>query len=99
MFSIGEFSRITGFSIKALRIYHEKGILEPDKVEEFTGYRYYNSTSVEKARIVQYLKSFEFSLNEIKEMLENFEDESEITVFHEKQRQKVANSSYKPPDS
>ena len=76
MFTIGEFSRITGLSIKALRIYHEKGILEPAKVEEFSGYRYYDNNAIEKARIVQYLKSFEFTLNEIKELLENFDDES-----------------------
>jgi len=42
MFSIGEFSRITGLSIKALRLYHEKGILVPGRVDDATGYRYYN---------------------------------------------------------
>jgi effector-binding domain-containing protein len=31
MFSIGEFSKITGLSIKALRLYHEKGALYYDE--------------------------------------------------------------------
>ena len=44
-FSIGEFSRITSFSIKSLRLYHEKEILIPSEVDEFTGYRYYNKRS------------------------------------------------------
>ena len=34
MFTIGEFSKITGLTIKALRLYHEKGILEPHVVDK-----------------------------------------------------------------
>ncbi|HVR73644.1 MAG TPA: MerR family DNA-binding transcriptional regulator [Planctomycetota bacterium] len=43
-FSIGELSRITGLSVKTLRFYHEKGILEPSSVDPATGYRYYDSS-------------------------------------------------------
>ena len=42
MLSIGEFSRVTQLSIKALRLYHEKGILSPGKVDPATGYRYFD---------------------------------------------------------
>jgi DNA-binding transcriptional MerR regulator len=87
MFTIGEFSRITGLSIKALRLYHEKGILEPTKVEEFTSYRYYDEVAIEKARVIQYLKRMEFKLGEIKEIVENFEDESEIVEFLENHKE------------
>ncbi len=89
MFTIGEFSRITGLSIKALRLYHDKGIITPAKIEEFTGYRYYNNKTIEIARIVKYLKSFEFSLIEIKEIMDNYNDESEILKFLENRRQKI----------
>ena len=42
MLSIGGFSRATGFSIKTLRFYHDRGLLIPSCVDEQTGYRYYD---------------------------------------------------------
>ncbi|MEX2120445.1 MAG: MerR family DNA-binding transcriptional regulator [Pirellulales bacterium] len=39
-FSIGEFSKITGLTVKTLRFYHEQGLLVPSCVGEETGYRY-----------------------------------------------------------
>src|SRR4051794_16289330 len=39
--SIGDFSRMTYLSVKALRHYHEQGVLEPAEVDPATGYRYY----------------------------------------------------------
>src|SRR5688572_18109238 len=35
-YSIGEFSQVTGLSVKTLRFYHEKGILIPSSVDEAT---------------------------------------------------------------
>jgi DNA-binding transcriptional MerR regulator len=42
LYNIGEFSRMTSLSIKSLRLYHDKGILIPAQVDQFTGYRYYS---------------------------------------------------------
>jgi len=53
MYSIGEFSRISGFSVKALRLYHEKGLLVPSVIDDDSGYRYYDRKNVEKARIIK----------------------------------------------
>ena len=39
MFSIGEFSKITGLTVKTLRYYHEEGVLVPSHVDGQTGYR------------------------------------------------------------
>jgi len=44
MFSIGEFSKITGWTVKTLRFYHEQGVLAPSYIDEETGYRYYDET-------------------------------------------------------
>lgn len=77
-YSIGEFSRITSLSIKSLRLYHEKEILVPSEVDQFTGYRYYNETNIEFARTIKILKEYDFSLAEIKEIIDEFNDESEI---------------------
>jgi len=77
-FSIGEFSKITSLSIKSLRLYHEKGILIPAEVDEFTGYRYYNEANYDMARSIKILKDYEFTLAEIKEILDQCDEESEI---------------------
>ena len=37
MFSIGEFSKVTGLTVKTLRFYHDKGLLVPAWVEEILG--------------------------------------------------------------
>jgi len=39
MLSIGEFSRVTQLSIKALRLYHERGILIPDEIDDESKYQ------------------------------------------------------------
>jgi len=42
MYSIGEFSQVTGLTIKTLRFYHEQGVLAPSRVDPHSGYRYYD---------------------------------------------------------
>ena len=89
MFGIGQFSRITGLTVKTLRLYHEKGLLEPELVDPATGYRYYGSRNVERARAIAYLRQMEFPLVEIKEIMERFEEEDGILPFLEKQRTRI----------
>lgn len=77
-YSIGDFSIITHLSIKSLRLYHEKEILMPAKIDEFSGYRYYNDANIETARAIKILKSFDFSLAEIKEILDECGEDEDI---------------------
>jgi DNA-binding transcriptional MerR regulator len=79
-YSIGEFSRSTSLSIKSLRLYHEKGLLEPAEVDPFTGYRYYNDANYETARIIRLLRELDFTLAEIKAILEEYQDDPELQV-------------------
>jgi len=79
-FSIGEFSLITSLSIKTLRLYHEKGILVPAEVDSSSGYRYYDEANCETATSIKVLKEFDFSLAEIKELLDACDDESDMLV-------------------
>lgn len=69
MFPIGDFSRITGLSIKALRLYHERGLLVPHVVDRQTGYRFYSHSDAERARIILRLRELQFGLDDIEEML------------------------------
>lgn len=89
MFTIGEFSRVSGLSIKALRLYHEKGILVPHAVDESTGYRYYDAANAERARIIGRLKEMEFSLSEMVEVLEGVSDEADALRFFEDKRVEI----------
>lgn len=77
-FSIGQFSSITLLSIKTLRLYHEKKILIPAVIDEFTKYRYYNEANFETARVIKILKDFDFTLSEIKEILEECDEGSDL---------------------
>ena len=89
MFSIGQFSRITGLTIKTIRLYHEKGLLAPGWVDEKTGYRYFDNRNVEQARAIAYLRELAFPLAEIKEILDHFEEEADILTFLIKHRQGI----------
>ena len=37
--SVGQFATMTHLSVKTLRHYHDVGLLEPARVDEWTGYR------------------------------------------------------------
>jgi DNA-binding transcriptional MerR regulator len=68
-YTIGEFSRASRLSVKALRFYHEQGLLEPARVDGETGYRYYDDVSLSRARAITWLRGLDFTISEIKELL------------------------------
>jgi DNA-binding transcriptional MerR regulator/effector-binding domain-containing protein len=86
-YTIGEFSTITGLSIKTLRFYHEKRILVPSSVDGVSGYRYYDANKVEKARVIMRLRQMEFSIEDIAAVLADCEDEADILNQLERQKQ------------
>ncbi|RJG24069.1 MerR family transcriptional regulator [Paenibacillus thiaminolyticus] len=77
MLSIGEFSKICGVSTKTLRYYAEIGLLHPDEINPENGYRYYSIKQLKKMLLINRLKSYYFSLEEIKDILEWEEDHAE----------------------
>ena len=44
MFKIGEFSKLSMLTIKALRFYEKEGLLIPARVDEWSGYRFYEAS-------------------------------------------------------
>jgi DNA-binding transcriptional MerR regulator len=50
--SIGEFARRSRLSLKALRLYDERGVLVPARVDQASGYRYDDAAQLEEARLV-----------------------------------------------
>ena len=67
--SIGEFARRSRLSLKALRLYDERGVLVPSRVDQASGYRYYGTAQLDEARLVVMLRQLQLSLAEIKELL------------------------------
>jgi DNA-binding transcriptional MerR regulator len=64
--SIGEFARRSRLSPKALRLYDELGLLEPARVDDDSGYRYYSATQLDGAWLIAALRQLQIPLAEIK---------------------------------
>lgn len=56
MMKIGEFSGVTGLSVKALRHYDEKGVLVPSEVDDQSGYRKYGEGQVRAGVMIKALR-------------------------------------------
>ena len=68
---IGEFSKMMQVTVKTLRHYEQKGLLVPDEVDEWTGYRYYSITQMQRLGTIRGLQRQGFTLEEIRELLED----------------------------
>ena len=64
--SIGEFARRSRPSAKALRLYDELGLLPPARVDEDSGYRFYEPGQLKQARLIAALRQLQIPLAEIK---------------------------------
>ena len=52
MYRIGEFSKLGKTTITTLRFYEKQGLLKPARIDEYTGYRYYQGGQlIDLARI------------------------------------------------
>ena len=74
MFTVGEFSRICQVSVKTLHHYDKIGLLVPQKVDPFSGYRHYGKEQVERMLLIGRLKRYGFSLEDIRILLECGDD-------------------------
>lgn len=67
--SIGEFARRSRLSAKALRLYDGLGLLPPARVDEDSGYRFYEPGQLGQARLIAALRQLQVPLVEIKAIL------------------------------
>lgn len=81
---IGEFSKLMQVTVKTLRHYESKGILMPDEVDKWTGYRYYTLGQMQRLHAIRNLQRLGFSLDEIKEMQEDDFHDPSLTTLNEK---------------
>ena len=74
MLKIGEFSKLSRISIRMLRYYDEMGLLTPETIDPFTGYRYYSESQLFTAGRITALKDMGFKLCDTAELLKRWED-------------------------
>ena len=67
--SIGEFARRSRLSLKALRLYDKRGVLVPARVDQASGYRYYDTAQLDDARLVVMLRELQVPLKAVRELL------------------------------
>lgn len=72
---IGEFSQLMQTTVKTLRLYEQRGLLMPAKVDDFTGYRYYTVDQMQRLNSIRSLKNLGFSLDEIRDL---FDDDNHV---------------------
>jgi DNA-binding transcriptional MerR regulator len=66
---IGRFARVTGLTVRALRHYHELGLLEPARIDADTGYRFYALEQADDAELIRRLRQLGLPLGEIRGIL------------------------------
>ncbi len=68
--TIGAFSRASRLSPKALRLYDELGLLRPAYVDPVSGYRFYEPSQLDQARLVAWLRRVGMPLARIRVVCE-----------------------------
>ena len=69
--NIGEVSDYLKITKKAINLYEEKGLLRPNK--NSNGYRLYGEEEIKTLKQIKILRSLDFSLSEIKDIIINNE--------------------------
>src|SRR5215475_5374933 len=81
---IGEFARMTHLSVKALRHYHDLGVLVPAEVDPSSGYRFYRLDQVPVAQVIRRFRDLGMPLDEIRTVLRATDPtvRTEVIVAH-----------------
>ena len=84
MYKIGELSKLCNISVKTLRYYDSEGLLVPDRIDKFTGYRYYSASKLVNCYRIIAFKELGFSLDEIRRQLTVGDNERIIGILNDK---------------
>lgn len=87
MLSIGEFSKISEVTPNTLRYYDEIGLIRPAQVSSENGYRYYDVNQLEEMLLINKLKAYSFSLDEIRDILKK--DDNEMLLYLMRKKYKM----------
>ncbi|WRS30322.1 MerR family transcriptional regulator [Actinomycetaceae bacterium MB13-C1-2] len=65
LWQIGEFSRLTRISVRMLRHYQDRSLLEPTWTDPFNGYRYYSADQLRPAQQIRELRDVGLPIEEM----------------------------------
>lgn len=82
--TIGQMAEINQVSPQTLRHYDAEGLLVPATVDENTGYRYYNIRQSARLDVIQYMKSLDIGLANIKAYLDGRDTGRVVALLNEK---------------
>ena len=99
MLTIGEFSRICRVSTKTLRYYETMGLLQPWLVNPATGYRFYTADQLGTMRLINRLKAYNFTLEEIKLLVVTFNGERSSLSAALQEKKAGTSASENAPES
>jgi DNA-binding transcriptional MerR regulator len=80
---IGQFAELVGLSIPQLRRYDRLRLLEPDRREAQSGYRYYSEGQTGAARAIALLRSMDMPIADIRRILAGADDTERRQLFRE----------------
>lgn len=84
---IGEYSRATWLTEKALRLYDQRGLLRPAAVDPRSGYRIYDESQIDEGRLVALLRRLDMPLALTAEVLAARPDQrAKLIVQYERRR-------------
>lgn len=90
---IGQFSKVTRLSVKALRLYADNGLLSPTHVDSTTGYRYYDPALVRRAEMIRLMRLVGMPLEGIREVLDSKDvavATGQLTMYRQQLMDRVA---------
>lgn len=70
LLTIGAFAQASRLSAKALRLYDDLNLLPPKRVDDMTGYRYYDPEQLPQAHLISLLRQLDLPLASIRDILD-----------------------------
>ncbi len=87
MFRIGEFSKMSKTTIKALRYYDEIGLLKPEQTDPFTSHRFYTTDQLLKLHRIQALRQVGLSIDEIRLVMDG---QNVVSILEKRKAELIA---------
>lgn len=82
-FKIGEISKLYKIGVDSIRYYEEIGLIQPERSE--SGYRHYSIHDIWRLNVIRDLRSIGFTMEQIREYLENHTTSSSLKLLEEEQ--------------
>lgn len=89
---IGEFAKYCGTKISVLRHYDKEKLLIPERIDMFTGYRYYSPLQKMIFDRITALKNAGFTLHEIRRIISFSVSEEEISTMFARKTDELSNA-------